>query len=78
MEWIPDAELHPKKRIRPTVREANVAIYMLRVAELRLSPDILELLTVGDIYDMMVERMNDQEEYPLKGNAEDIKRIFGG
>lgn len=51
---------------------------MLRVAELRLSTDILELLTVGDVYDMMVERMNDQEEYPLKGNAEDINKIFGG
>lgn len=59
------------------MREPNVAIYMLRCTELGLNKDMLELLSMGDVYDMCTEKMNDQEEYPLKATQEDINTFFG-
>ena len=59
------------------MREPNIAIYMLRCVELGLSRDMLSILSVGDVYDMYTEKMNDQEEYPYKATQEDIKDFFG-
>lgn len=59
------------------MREPNVGIYMLRCAKLGLTRDILEIISMGDVYDMCVEEANDQEEYPIKGTQEDIKSFFG-
>lgn len=50
---------------------------MLRCVELGLSRDMLSVLSVGDVYDMYTEKMNDQEEYPYKATQEDIKDFFG-
>lgn len=51
---------------------------MLRCSELGLLDDaVLDSFTVGMVYDMMVEKANDREEYPMKGNADDIKDLFG-
>ena len=50
---------------------------MLRCVELGLNRDMLEVLSVGDIYDMCTEKMNDQEEYPLKATQDDISSFFG-
>lgn len=72
------AEQHTEKKIRATVREPNVAIYMLRCVELGLTKDLLEIITVGDVYDMCVEKANDNEEYPIKATQEDIGAFFGG
>ena len=71
------AKFNAAKKINATVREPNIAIYMLRCTELGLSVDMLELITMGDVYDMCIEKANDQEEYPLKGTQEDIKTFFG-
>lgn len=71
------AEINTEKKIKATVREPNIAIYMLRCVELGLNKDMLQILSIGDIYDMYTEKMNDQEEYPLKATQEDINNFFG-
>lgn len=60
------------------MREPNVAIYMLRCTELGLQMDMLEVITMGDVYDMCTEKMNDQEDYPIKATQDDIASFFGG
>lgn len=58
------------------MREPNVAIYMLRCVELGLTLELLERITVGDVYDMITEKGNDSEEYPLAANQDDINGFF--
>ena len=52
-------------------------MFMLRCAELGLSDDDLAGMTVGMVYDLLIERANDNEAYPYQGTQEDIRRIFG-
>lgn len=49
---------------------------MLRCAELGLSRADLDDMTVGMVYDMLIERENDGEEYPYKATQADIDRLF--
>ena len=50
---------------------------MLRCAELGLSDSDLESMTIGMVYDMIIERGNDGENYDYEATQEDIRRIFG-
>ena len=50
---------------------------MLRCAELNLSDEALEGMTMGMVYDMLTEKMNDEENYPYKATQEDIYAFFG-
>lgn len=50
---------------------------MLRCAELGLSDDDLDKMSLGMVLDMYTEKANDMEEYPIRGTDEDIKRFFG-
>ena len=50
---------------------------MLRCAQLGLSDECLADMTIGMVYDMLVEKANDYEEYPYKATAEDIASFFG-
>lgn len=50
---------------------------MLRCADLGLSDKSLADMTMGMVYDMLIEKQNDQEEYPLKATQEDIDSFFG-
>ena len=49
---------------------------MLRCAELGLSREDLDDMTVGMVYDMLTERANDREQYPFKATQEDINSFF--
>lgn len=49
---------------------------MLRCAELGLSCEDLDDMTVGMVYDMLIEQTNDQEKYPYKATQADINRFF--
>lgn len=51
---------------------------MLRCAELKLSREDLEDMTMGMVYDMYIEKANDMEKYPIKATQEDIAAFFGG
>ncbi|MDY5007928.1 hypothetical protein [Candidatus Allofournierella merdipullorum] len=50
---------------------------MLRCAELGLSADDLDDMTMGMVYDMLIERANDHEKYNYKATQEDIDKFFG-
>ena len=50
---------------------------MLRCAELSLSSEALYEMDMGMVYDMLIEKMNDQEKYPYKATQEDIHSFFG-
>lgn len=50
---------------------------MLRCSQLGLSDECLADMTIGMIYDMLVEKSNDYEDYPLKATQEDINNFFG-
>ena len=66
-----------KKPGRATVRETTGSLFMLRCAELGLSNEALSQMTMGMVYDMLIEKSNDNEKYPIKATQEDIKRFFG-
>lgn len=68
---------HTKKKIRPTTREPNGSIYMLRCCELGLSDADLEDMTIGMVFDLLTEKANDMEDYPYKATQEDIYNFFG-
>lgn len=72
------ADFRPRKKVRATTREPTGALFMLRCAELNLSDDALGGMTMGMIYDMLTEKMNDNETYPYKATQEDIEHYFGG
>ena len=50
---------------------------MLRCAELGLHDSDLRGMTIGMVYDMIIEQANDAENYPYEATQEDIRRIFG-
>ena len=74
----PAPDLRPGKKVRATTREPTGALFMLRCAELNLSDRALGGMTMGMVYDMLTERVNDNETYPYKATQEDIERYFGG
>lgn len=55
----------------------NGATFMLRCCQLGLSFEDLRHYTVGMIYDMLIEKVNDSEDYPVRGTADDLRRILG-
>ena len=46
---------------------------MLRCAELNLSDEALRGMTMGMVYDMLTERANDREDYPIRATQADIE-----
>lgn len=54
------------------------AQFMLRCCELGLSWEMLDNIDPGAVYDMLIERANDYEEYPYVATQDDIKAFFGG
>lgn len=61
--------------MRATVREETVATFMLRCAELGLSREDLADMTMGMVYDMLIERANDHEQYSIRATQEDFDRF---
>ena len=51
---------------------------MLRCAELNLSQEDLDDMTVGMVFDMIIEKGNDQEKYDIKAPAGSMKSFFQG
>ena len=74
----PAPDLRPGKKVRATTREPTGALFMLRCAELNLSDRALGGMTMGMVYDLLTEKMNDNETYPYKATQEDIEHYFGG
>ena len=51
---------------------------MLRCAELNLSNEALDDMTIGMVYDMLTEKANDQEKYDIKAPAGSMAAFFRG
>lgn len=51
---------------------------MLRCAELHLTVEDLDDMTVGMVFDMMTEKANDQEKYDKKAPAGSMAAFFRG
>ncbi|MEM0531470.1 hypothetical protein WGC32_14210 [Zongyangia sp. HA2173] len=51
---------------------------MLRCAELGLSREDLADMTMGMIYDMLIERANDREKYDYRGTPGTLKNFLTG
>ena len=64
--------------MRATVREETGATFMLRCAELGLSREDLADMTMGMVYDMLIERANDHEQYRIRATQEDFDRFYAG
>lgn len=60
-----------------TIREPNGATFMLRCASLGLSEEALNSITIGMVYDMLIEQGNDHYDYPIKATQADIEAFFG-
>ena len=50
---------------------------MLRCAELGLSDEALAGMTLGMVYDMIIEQSNNSYEYPYKATKADLRDFFG-
>ena len=61
--------------MRATVREETGPTFMLRCAELGLSREDLADMTMGMVYDMLIERANDHEQYSIRATQEDFDRF---
>lgn len=48
---------------------------MLRCAELGLVGNELDDYTIGMVYDMLIERANDHEEYNLQATQDDFNKF---
>lgn len=74
----PESEDHirARKKIKATTREPTGAAFMLRCAELGLvSDDVLQSYTMGMVYDMLTEKANDHEKYPVIATQEDFDKF---
>ena len=50
---------------------------MLRCAQLNLSETALSQMTMGMVYDLLTEKVNDNEQYPYKATQAAIENFFG-
>ena len=62
---------------RPTARETNTAVFVLRAIQIGLSIDDLEQLDIGFVFDLMIEAENDNYKYPYKAQQSDIDDFLG-
>lgn len=51
---------------------------MLRCAELHLTKEDLDDMSIGMVYDMIIEKGNDHEKYDIKAPAGSMKAFFQG
>lgn len=51
---------------------------MLRCAELNLSKEDLDDMTIGMVFDMITEKGNDREKYDIKAPAGSMASFFQG
>ncbi len=61
--------------IRPTDREMNTAVYLLRAVQMGLSVNDMENLDEGMIIDMLIESVNDTADYNNMASQEDMDRF---
>ena len=65
LPWVAEDNVEAKKRSRPTEREVNTAVFMLRAKQLGFSLAELDSVEEGLVMDMIIESGNDlcDDEY---------------
>lgn len=53
------------------------ALVLLRAKQVGFTIDEIDALTWGQVMDVIIESANDNYKYPLKGTAEDYKKLMG-
>ena len=61
-----------KKKLRKTERPMTTALFMLRCVELGLSIADLDLLTIGSVNDMFLEKNRDSMEWKEQASQSDF------
>ena len=80
-EWLSGFETFSIYAVMPhilelwAINQQTTAIFMLRCAELGLSREDLADMTMGMVYDMLIERANDHEQYSIRATQEDFDRF---
>lgn len=74
VERIAD-EYTEKKSTAVTERALTSGLFLLRCLEIGLPMSDLDLLDVGMVYDLMIERGNDGEEYDIIATQADFDRF---
>ena len=64
-----------KKKSKPTERELNTPLFVLRCLQIGLRIPDLDLIDEGMVYDMMVESGNDSAHYDTVATQEDMNRF---
>ena len=74
LSWIAEDKLQAKKRSRPTEREVNTAVFLLRAKQMGLTLSELDELDEGTVMDMIIESGNDlcDDEYRQVATQEDF------
>ena len=67
--------INKKKEGRQTVRGLNTALFLLRCFELGMTTADVDRLTVGFIYDMIIEKDNDNYDWPVKATQADFDKF---
>ena len=75
MEQRDQDSINPKIIGRPIDRDMNTALFMLRAFELGIAVGDLQYLSVGMVFDMIIEKQNDKYDYPVLATQEDIDRL---
>ena len=68
-------ELWNMKKLRPSSRELNTPLFLLRCCQVGISIRDLDLLTVGMVMDMFTEQQNDSYKYPRMATQEDFDKF---
>lgn len=66
-----------KKKRRPIDREFNTALYLKNALGLGLRVDDLKYISVGMVYDLVTEKLNDEYEYNYLATQDDFNKMAG-
>ena len=58
--------------MRPSARPESTALFLLRCIQIGLSMEDLDHLTMGMVYEIFIEKSNDNYEWDELATAEDI------
>lgn len=64
-----------KKIAPPTDRELTTAMFLLRCKDLGLSIQELSSITVGMVFDMLIEKSNDSFTYDVQATVNDVNNF---
>lgn len=68
-------EYKQKKTITATERPFTSGLFLLRCVELGLPMSDLDLLDVGMVYDLIIEKGNDGEDYDILATQADFDKF---